>query len=94
MKMKEVDRILKSHKIHSIHDMEYTLGWLRDIAYRQGHASWLAYSNALYYICTCRLSASTCYAIMDNLRDVCKKLNRMGNAGTEAIGAYLKTFCT
>ena len=92
--MKKVDKILKLCKIRDIRDVEFALGWLRDTAYWQGCTSWFAYSNALDYIGTGRLSSSTCYAIMDNLRDVCKKLNKMGNASTETVGAYLKTFNT
>jgi len=90
--MKDVDRALKIVKgVRSVPEMIHFLNHVAEIARIHGKPA-DAYDTALWYIVTCRISGSCAYAIMYNLRDVCKRLNKMGDCTTDAIGDYLKSF--
>ena len=81
-----------TRNIRSIRDLEFALVTIRDTAHMRGeYVTANAYSDALYYISTGRLSAECCWDIIKNIRSVCKKLNGIKEMDTEAVGAYLKS---
>ena len=91
--MKQLDRWLGGDwDMKCVLDMEFALARIITLAEFGGRYNLHAYYAAEYYIRTGRIGGGACFAIAANFRDVCKKLNRMGSASYEEVGAYLKTF--
>ena len=59
---------------------------------QQEYSVYIAYSNALYWIVTGRLSGICCYAIRKDIYNVCKHLNTTKKNSTDEIGEFLESY--
>ena len=78
--------------LRSERELVDSLVHIANLARISGDKSSNAYDDAAFYISTGRVSGTCARLIRQNIKAVCKWLNRANNKTTEEIGEYLKTY--